>query len=81
MASLSLDVNSITEMTNRGKAADLFDVLLVALGACWSPWGAPGIPESVVVLKRVLSCAWNHHLQKIKSSGIGVSLCKVVRWH
>ena len=31
---------SLEGQTDRGKTADLFDVLLVALGAGRSPWGA-----------------------------------------
>lgn len=49
-------------VTDRGKAPNLFDVLLVALGAGWSPWRASGVPEGVVVLKRVLTWPWYHHL-------------------
>lgn len=60
MASLKRSQGS----TYRGKAANLFNVLLVALSAGRSPRGASGVPEGVVVLKRVLSCPGHHHLQK-----------------
>lgn len=58
--------SNLWKWTYRGKAANLFNILFVALGAGWSPWGASGVPEGVVVLKRVLTCPWNHHLQSTR---------------
>lgn len=52
-------------VTNRSKAADLFDVLFIALCTGWSAWGTPRIPECVVILKRVLTCPRNHSLKHI----------------
>lgn len=52
--------------TYRGEAADLLNILFVALSTGRSPWGASGVPEGVVVLKRVLSCPWHHHLQRTR---------------
>lgn len=52
----------------RGEAADLLYILLIALRTGWSPWGTSGVPKAVIVLKRVLSCPWNHHLQRTKVS-------------
>lgn len=37
-------------LTYRGEAANLLNVLFVALSTGWSPWGASGVPEGVVVL-------------------------------
>lgn len=53
--------------SHRGKAANLFDVLLVALRARGSSRRATGVPEGVVVLQRVFPCPWNHRLQTHRS--------------
>jgi hypothetical protein len=48
--------------TDRGEAADLFDVGLVALGAGRPAGGASGVPEGVVILEGVLPYPWNCNL-------------------
>ncbi len=61
-----LSPESARGATYWGEAANLFNVLFVALSAGWSPWGASRVPEGVVVLERVLSSPRHHHLHKTR---------------
>ena len=58
-----MHARSLERQTDRGETANLFDVLLVALGAGRPPWGASRVPEGVVVLKGMLPDPWHHHLR------------------
>ena len=49
--------------THRGKGAELFDVLLVALRAGGPARGPPGVPERVVVLQGVLCWSRDNSLR------------------
>ena len=40
--------------THRGKGADLFDILFIALWAGGTARGSSGVPESIVVLQGML---------------------------
>ena len=64
-----MHARSLERRTDRGETADLFDVLLVALGAGGPPRGASGVPEGVVVLKGMLPDPWHHHLKTPEGGG------------
>lgn len=66
--------------TYRGKAANLLNILFVALCASWSPRRASWVPEGVIVLKWMLTWPWNHHLQTRENASASNSRATFRHW-